>query len=276
MGNSDAAPVKPILSTTSTAPLWNKIITEVTKGTPIAKFQEPDGIVTRRVDAWSGTVPGPGTVQTVSEMFIKGTEDSLPRDNMHSEKQIDSATGKLWEDGCTGPEVSKQFLDFSEVEPRFPQWQKYTEEWAARAAKGPGVRGGPKRTPTTYFFDGFLVPFGRTWGGKFAPTEICSAVVPCEPGGGPPTPEPTGIIVEPCPTPTPTHGNPKPTPSKGGNHTILPSILPTGSGPPAAAATTIAPAVFLPFLAPLFAFAIGRRFKLERPGRPTWRKGRRS
>jgi len=276
MGNSDAAPVQPVLSTTSTAPLWNKIITEVTKGTPIAKFQEPNGIVERKVDAWSGTVPGPGTVQTVTEMFIKGTENSLPNDNMHDSKDIDSATGKLWEDGCTGPKVSKEFLDFSQVEPRFPQWQKYTEEWAARAAKGPGVRGGPKRTPTTYFFDGFLVPFGRTWGGKFAPTEVCSPVVPCEPGGGPPTPAPTGIVVEPCPTPgpTPTHGGGKPTPTP--KKTILPSLpIQTGSttGP---AGTAIAPVVFLPFLVPLLTFAIGRRLKLERPGRPTWRRGRRS
>src|SRR6185295_2042244 len=64
MGNSDAAAVQPVLSTTTTAPLWNRIITEVTKNTPIAKFQEPNGIVERKVDAWSGTVPGPGTVQT--------------------------------------------------------------------------------------------------------------------------------------------------------------------------------------------------------------------
>ena len=130
----------------------------------------------------------------MNELFIKGTENSLPKDNMHETKDIDSATGLLWEDGCTGPKVSKEFLDFSQVEPRFPQWQKYTEEWAARAAKGPGTRGGPKHTATTYFFDGFLVPFGRSWGGKFAPTDVCKPVPVCEPGGGPPTPEPTGIV----------------------------------------------------------------------------------
>jgi hypothetical protein len=33
--------------------------------------------------------------------------------------------------------------------------------------------------------------------------------------------------------------------------------------------------VFLPFLAPLFAFAIGRRFNLERRGRPLLWKRRR-
>jgi membrane peptidoglycan carboxypeptidase len=273
MGNSDAAPVKPVLSTTTTAPLWNRIITEVTNNTPITEFKKPDGIVERKVDAYSGMLPGPGTVKTVSEMFIKGTEGSLRKDDMHDGKEIDSATGKLWDDGCTGPKVSKVFLDFSQVEPQFPQWQKFTEGWAQRAAKGAGVRGGPKRTPTTYFFDGFLVPFGRSWGGKFAPTEVCKPVPICEPGGGPPTPEPTGIV-EPCPSPTPTHGNPTPKPTKPGR-TVVPS-LPIQTGAARGSPTGIAPVVFLPFLAPLFAFAIGRRFKLNRPGKPIWRKRRRS
>jgi hypothetical protein len=92
---------------------------------------------------------------------------------------------------------------------------------------------------------------------------------------------PSGIIVEPCPTPgpTPTHGGgggkPTPSPTKN-NKTPLPSLpIQTGSttGP---SGTAIAPVVFLPFLVPLLTFAIGRRFKLERPGRPTWRRGRRS
>jgi hypothetical protein len=128
------------------------------------------------------------------------------------------------------------------------------------------VRGGPKRTPTSYFLDGFLVPFGRTWGGKFAPTDVCSAVVPCDTGHGPPTPEPS--IILPCITPVPTL--PGPTPTKPGNgHSILPTILPavpnaTAAGPPPA----IAPAAFFPFLVPLVGFVIGRRFRPARPSRP--------
>ncbi len=271
MGNSDAAPVEPVFSTTTTAPLWSKIMTEITKGTPVAKFQRPDGIVERQVDAWSGMLPGPGTVQTFNELFIKGTENSLQSDDMHVAKQIDAATGLLWVDGCTGPEVSREFLDFSQVESRFPQWQKYTQGWATRAAKGPWVRGGPKRTPTVYFFDGRLVPFGRTWGGKFAPTEVCSSVVSCGPGGGPPTPVPS--FIEPCPTPTP-----QPSGSKGNPHTLLPSILPAAPTAARGSPTSsgIAMAVLLPFLVPLLTFAIGRRFKLDRPGRPILRRRRRS
>jgi hypothetical protein len=121
-----------------------------------------------------------------------------------------------------------------------------------------------------YFFDGRLIPFGRTWGGKFAPTQVCSPVPHCGPGGGPPTPQPTNV--EPCPTPTP----PKPTPSKGNNHSLLPSLVPAGPGGTGTAATAIAPVVFLPFLIPLLTFAIGRWSKLDRPGRPTFRKPRRN
>jgi membrane peptidoglycan carboxypeptidase len=267
LGNSDAVAINPVTSVSSSAPLWNKIMTEVTKGTPIAKFQEPNGIVEQNVDGYSGMIPGPGTVKTVRELFIKGTEDSLRKDDMHVAQDIDQATGLLWADGCTGPKVSRLFLDFSQVEPRFPQWQKYTEEWAARAAKGPGVRGGPRRTPTSYFFDGFLVPFGRTWGGKFAPTEVCTAVVPCEPGGGPPTPEPS--FVAPCPSPTPGGGGGgSPKPSKGNGHTILPS-LGLQTGPAARAApVAIAPVVIFPFTLSLITLLIGRRYRPSRPGGP--------
>jgi membrane peptidoglycan carboxypeptidase len=264
MGNSDAAPVKPIFSTTSTAPLWNKIITEVTRGTPIASFKRPGGLVEKTVDTFSGMLPGPGTTSTVKELFIKGTEDSLRRDDTHAEKQIDQATGLLWDPTCTGPMVNKEFLDFSHVEPRFPEWQRYTQGWAQRAAKGPGVRGGPKRLPTSYFLDGFLVPFGRTWGGKFAPTDVCTAVVPCD-THGPPTPEPSIII--PCITPEPTL--PGPTPTKPGNgHSILPSLAPTVPTAAAVGPPAIAPAAFFPFLVPLVGFVIGRRFRPARPSRP--------
>jgi membrane peptidoglycan carboxypeptidase len=273
MGNSDAMAVQPLLSTTSTAPLWNRIITEVTKGTPLASFKRPDGIVEKKIDAYSGMLPGPGTTKTITELFIKGTEGTLNKDVMHSAQSIDQATGLLWQDGCTGPKVDQEFLDFSQVEPRFPQWQKYTQEWAARAARGPGVRGGPKRTPTSYFFDGFLVPFGRTWGGKFAPTEVCAPVQQCQGNNGPPTPEPSAIV--PCITPEPTIDT-GPTPSKGGggHHTLLPT-LPVNTGPSARGdpATAVATVVFLPFAVPLFTLLLGRWFKPNRKERTPSRPG---
>ncbi|MCI0584792.1 MAG: hypothetical protein L0227_18210, partial [Chloroflexi bacterium] len=261
LGNSDADAINPVTSVSSSAPLWSHIITEVTKGTPIEKFKRPDGIVEARVDAWSGMKPGPGTESTITELFIEGTEDGLRRDDMHVEREIDAATGLLWDEGCTGPMESRYFLDFSQVESRFPQWQRYTRGWAERAARGAGVRGGPKRTPTSYFFDGFLVPFGRTWGGQFAPTDVCTAQPPiCEPGGGPPTPEPS--IIVPCvtlppPTAEPSNGGPKPTKTPGGGPT-----LPIGD---ALRVGGLAPGAFFPLIVPLVIIGVGRLVKPIRP-----------
>ena len=281
MGNSDSSPNTDALSLASSAPLWSRILTEISQNMPLAKFKRPEGLVDVTVDAFSGMLPGPGTVSTVKEMFIKGTEPKQ-RDNLHVEVQIDAATGKLWQEGCTGPMVTKTVLDFSQAEPRFPQWQTYTQEWAQRAAKGPGVRGGPKKTRTMYFYSLGFHPFGATWGGAFKPTEVCQALVFCPPGVQP-TPGPSGET--PCiPEPTPTHGNPKtpppssppstPGPTKPGKPTPTPGatlIVPTGSSASVTGVggTTLPLAVFP--IAPFLTLLIGRRLK---PTRSSDRKRR--
>jgi membrane peptidoglycan carboxypeptidase len=227
MGNSDATELRQkVTSVASSAALWNHIMTDVSKGLPIVEFKRPSGLVSVTVDGWSGLLPGPGTISTVKEIYIKGTQPTRV-DNMHVQVQIDAATGLLWQDGCTGPAETGWYLDFSQVEPGFPRWQPFTQEWAARAAKGPGVAGGPKGTRTTYFFDGFLVPFGRTWGGKFAPKDVCQPVTQCNGnggGGGGPGPLPT-----PCPTPGPS-GSPGPSPSHG-KATPVPTVPIATAGP---------------------------------------------
>jgi membrane peptidoglycan carboxypeptidase len=271
MGNSDSTPNNDSLSLESSAPLWSRILTEISQDTPIAKFKRPDGLVDVTVDAFSGLLPGPGTVSTVKEMFIKGTEPKQV-DNLHVDVQIDAATGLLWQDGCTGPMVNKTVLDFSQAEPRFPQWQPYTQEWAQRAAQGPGVRGGPKKTRTMYFYNLNFHPFGATWGGAFKPTEVCQPLVYCPPDLGFPTPQPSDAV--PCiPLPTPSHGNPNntpspsstgPAPTKPGNPKPTASIaVPTLDAQPTAAAAPAAllPLVAFPMLAPFATFLIGRRFK---------------
>jgi peptidoglycan glycosyltransferase len=247
MGNSDATPNTGSLSLDSSAPLWSRILTEASQGLPLADFKQPAGLVTADVDAFSGLLPGPYTAATVNELFIEGTVPTRT-DDLHIELDIDQATGLLWQDGCTGPMVRQGFLDFSAVESRFPAWQAYTQEWAARAAQGPGVAGGPEGTRTSYFYGSGFTPFGATWGGTFAPTAVCTPIVPptCAPGtsfdpfatpdtsGAPlptpciqPTPEPT---LEPTPPPDGGGGGGggKPTPSPIPT-LILPSLLP-GAG----------------------------------------------
>lgn len=228
MGNSDSTPNSHVLSLASSAPVWSRILTDISQGLPIANFHAPSGLVTAKVDAFSGLLPGPYTVATVNELFIKGTVPTRT-DNIHTLVDIDQATGLLWQNGCTGPMVQEPFLDFSQVEQQFPQWQPYTQEWAARAAKGPGVIGGPDNNRTSYFYNAFFTPFGATWGGKFAPTQTCSPVQQCNPGGGQGG-GPPGATPGPCPTPgpsgtpqpTPTHGKPTPSPSTGPLPTLLP------------------------------------------------------
>jgi membrane peptidoglycan carboxypeptidase len=266
MGNSDATPNLHGLSFESSAPTWSRILTEVSQGLPIAKFKRPDGIVEVEVDAFSGLLPGPGTVSKVKEIFIEGTEPTR-KDNLHVEAQIDQATGLLWQDGCTGPMVTRTFLDFSNAEERFPQWQPYTQAWAERAARGVGVKGGPDGTRTMYFYNTSFHPFGATWGGKFKPTEVCAAQVNCPPGVNP-TPDPsTGNL--PCiPEPSPSHGNPNdtpaptgPQPTKPGNSkpTPTPTVPPPTTAPAQATVVSLAVMpVFAPF-APFALFAIGRR-----------------
>jgi peptidoglycan glycosyltransferase len=225
MGNSDSTPNNHLLSLASSAPTWSRILTEVSQGLPIANFKAPSGLVTAKVDAFSGLLPGPYTVATVNELFIKGTVPTK-QDNLHVVTDIDQATGLLWQDGCTGPKVQAGFLDFSQVEPGFPQWQPYTQEWAARAARGTGVAGGPRNDRTSYFYNFSFHPFGATWGGKFAPTEVCHPVDTCNPGNGGGGGSGGGQPPSPCPTPGPSN-NPGPTPSKGGKPTLPPPPSPS-------------------------------------------------
>jgi membrane peptidoglycan carboxypeptidase len=207
MGNSNNEPNDGKLSLDTSAPLWSAILTEVTKGTPLAKFEDsrPDGIVTANVDVISGLLPGPMTSRTVKELFIAGTVPTQ-HDDLRVFLDVDEATGMLWQEGCAGPKVTRGFMDFSRVEPSFPTWGKYNRGWAARAARGPYVRGGPEGTRTIYFYNGAFHPYGTTWGGPFAPREVCTPP--------PPSPTPCDPFSGPCvtfPAPTSTGGGGRPT-----------------------------------------------------------------
>ncbi len=206
MGNSNNEPNTDALSLASSAPLWSRIMRDVSKGSPIAGWTVPDGIQIATVDAFTGMKPGPFTTKTVKELFIEGT---APResDNMRRTVAIDSATGKLWQDGCLGPRKSVGVLDFSGVEENFPQWAKYTRGWAKRAAGGPGRAGGPEGTRTSYLYGSGFYPFGRSWGGIAAPSSLCS--IPPPPTDEPcPSPDPA----VPCPPGRPGNGNGNKTP----------------------------------------------------------------
>jgi membrane peptidoglycan carboxypeptidase len=212
MGNSDNTPDRDTLSLGSSAPLWSRILTEVSRGTPIVDFKQPKGLVTESVDAFSGMKPGPFTRKTVKEFFLPNTAPTQS-DDLHRTVDIDTASGLLWQDGCVGPRRTIGALDFSQVEAGHANWQKADNGWARRASRGSGVGGGLKGSATQYFYGQGFFPFGRSWGGTFAPSKLCPlAPPPTEP----PCSDPFGIF---CPPPS---GDPGPTPSHGPGKTPKP------------------------------------------------------
>jgi hypothetical protein len=207
MGNSDNTPNDGKLSLDTSAPLWSAILTEISHGLPIADFEAPGDLRRATVDAFTGLQPGPFTTATVTELFLPGTVPTQ-KETLRVTQQIDFASGLLWQPGCVGPEVTEGFFDLSEVDANAPSWQQADAEWGARAAIGPGEKGGPKGTRTSYFYNASFAPFGETWGAPFAPTELCPLApppipAPCDPSLGPCEPAPCDPSLGPCePAPT--------------------------------------------------------------------------
>jgi membrane peptidoglycan carboxypeptidase len=205
MGNSNNDPNTDTLSLASSAPLWSRIMRDVSKGMPIQDWHVPSGLVTASVDAFTGMKPGPYTSKTVNELFIKGTVPS-ETDSFHHGVEIDVASGLRWQDGCVGPKKTLGALDFSSAE-EIDKWDDYIRGWQKRAARGSGVSGGPEGTRTSYFYGSGFYPFGKSWGGIFAPSELCPI----------PEPEPPPFLcglpfLPACPSDQP----PGPTPKPGG------------------------------------------------------------
>jgi membrane peptidoglycan carboxypeptidase len=212
MGNSDSTPNDGKLSLDTSAPLWSAILSDVSKGLPFDSFgrTKPKGLVTAAVDAFTGMKPTGATRKTVEELFLPGTAPTKGA-TVSKTVDVDEASGLLWQEGCVGPMVTRSFVDYSKAEAGFKAWQKANANWQARAARGPGVSGGPERTRTAYFYgsgDGISwYPFGRSWGGKFAPTKKCPI------GPPPPTVCVSTDPASPCPSLPP---EPTPTPQPGG------------------------------------------------------------
>ena len=201
MGNSNNEPNKGSLSLDSSAPLWSALLEEVSQKYGISKFRPPAGLETATVDAFTGLKPGPFTTKTVKELFLPKTVPT-ERETIRVSLTVDAASGLLWRDGCVGPRVQRGFFDLREVESNYPAWQKANRNWAARAARGPGRRGGPENTATSYFYNGAFRPFGASWGAPFAPRTKCPLAPPPEP----PTCDPLASAPPsvPCVTPEPT------------------------------------------------------------------------
>ncbi len=212
-GNSDNSPVStvqhPLASLDVPTYVWQGFLDDVTRTWPIQDFVKPTGITTMSVDAYSGLRPGPFTTRTVSELFVTGTQPTQV-DNLRQPLQVvPSPAGKgyeLWQASC-GDNPKPQtmgFLDFSNVETDHPAWHAADLAWAARAARGAGVVGGPQHTRTTFFYNLVYEPFGQTWGAPFPPSVTCTAAPPSPTPGASLPPGASGAPPSAAPTPTPT------------------------------------------------------------------------
>ena len=168
-----------------------------------------------------GLLPAPGE-QGVPELFIPGTEPT---------KAV----------GSSGGLCGEKILEASEWETRFENWLAADRNWIARARRGPGVRGGPDNTRTSYFYNTGFNPYGRSWGPLLDDGAGCGTPAPSPTCFPVPTPDASGIVpsfeiptpaasdvpaAEPCPTPEPTE-SPTPPPVDTPPPIDTPPPLPT-------------------------------------------------
>jgi peptidoglycan glycosyltransferase len=250
-GNSNNTPVStarsPLFSIDVSTYVWQGFLQEASAKWPVTDFKAPDGLVRAKIDPFTGFLD-PSAKNAVNEWFIAGTEPKA----------------RPAADTC-GIDV----VAAVHVESGFGPWMQADQDWLRRAAKGPGVAGGPNHTRTAYFYNGQFHPYGSSWGvlvggscGGPSPSPSCFVVptpdasgvtpsfviptpsgsevaaLPCPPASPTATPsvepstEPSAPPTEPPPTETPTpteKPTPKPTPTPTPEITPEPSTAPNPS-----------------------------------------------
>ena len=226
-GNSDNSLVStsgsPLLSLDVTAYVWHGFLEEAAAGYGIHGWSRPDTLVQVAVDPWTGLAAAAPDDPSVKEWFLDGTAPAaLPQDARCGEAVLTSA----------GHETDH------------PDWMTADLAWLKRAAKGPGVRGGPEKTKTTYFYNGVFTPYGKSWGPLLGVGSGCA------------TPSPS-ITPDPCATPDPLATmdplatvDPLATPIACPSPSTLPSDVPTPTASPDVTAPPTDPPTPLPTTAP--------------------------
>jgi peptidoglycan glycosyltransferase len=227
-GNSDnslvSTPADPLFSIDVTTYVWQGFLREATQGWGIRGFRKAEGPEQVAVDPWTGLLPGKGA-KTVDAWFLAGTAPKV-----------------------TLPEAARcgeAVLVTAGFENEHKSWMAANRAWLKRAEKGPGVKGGPKNTRTSYFYNGSFTPYGRSWGPLLGTGQGCASASPSPTIDPCASPDPFATVdplatLDPlatpviCPTPS---GLPSESPSASPD--VTPSLPPTDppTEPPTAAPT---------------------------------------
>ncbi len=195
MGNSDNAPNDGKLSLDTSAPLWSAILTEVSKGMPIAKFKAARAGSRRPPSTRSpASSPGRSRRKTVKELFLPGT---VPDPGARRSGSRSRSTRRA---ACCGRTAApgRRSRGASSTSPRsrrnFPAWQK------AEPATGPPARPGAPASAAarrargpSYFYNGAFAPFGVVGRAVRADATLCPLAPPPSAAADPfavPTPIP--------------------------------------------------------------------------------------
>ncbi len=149
LGNSDHSDPRtrrPATSLTAAAPLWRAFMRAYTDDWPVTKFARPKGVISARIDGWSGGRPGAWTRETTKEWFIRGTQPG-------ASKAIDP-DGLLYRVACGSWRVDPLKAELGPT-----AWRADVEDWLRRARRGVGVKG--RLDSSTAYFWG-----ERSWGGS--------------------------------------------------------------------------------------------------------------
>lgn len=94
VGNTDNESMQNVTGLDGAAPIWNAVMAKYHEGLPPTWYEQPSGLVTRAVCVPSGLLPNEYCQSQRSEIFVAGTEPTLP-DNIWQPFEIDKTTGKL-------------------------------------------------------------------------------------------------------------------------------------------------------------------------------------
>lgn len=119
VGNTDNESMKNVTGLSGAAPIWNAVMRKYHETQPVTWYERPPGIITQAVCVPSGLLPTPECQNRRNELFVAGTEPTLP-DNIWQVFEIDRETGKLA--GATTPQERRQNIVYQMLPQEAADW----------------------------------------------------------------------------------------------------------------------------------------------------------